>query len=88
MVQHWCLTPASPYLGSSYGHSFKKSLQQPLSSAEAFGQLNKLTQDIPYLAAIGTVSYTTRTEGNDKLIHIIAVSGSAVGERIFDIGGF
>lgn len=88
MVRHWCITPAGTYLGDPYGHEFKKDLQHALTPSEGQGQLSKLVQDVPYIAEVGNVELFTRIEGNDKLIHVIQISGQYGNLGSFDIGGF
>lgn len=87
MVQHWCSTPSGTYLGSPYGHKFKKDLHRPLEEVDAQARLSELVQDIPLVANIGNVMLSSKPDGNDRLIYTITIVGASFA-RSFDIGGF
>lgn len=80
MVRHWLNTPVNGYLGSGYGQDIKALLQNPLSSGEADGVLQKLRADVPVLAVLpdGAVNLYGVQSGIDRLDLVIEVAGQAV----------
>ncbi|MFM0608630.1 hypothetical protein PQR05_29290 [Paraburkholderia sediminicola] len=67
MVTHWLSTPVNGYLGSAYGQTVSKVLQQPQRSGLADAALNKLRADVPVIGALpaGAVNLLAQDEGPD-----------------------
>lgn len=80
MVSHWLGTPAGSYLGSSYGHNIKRTLQKPMSNTEADEVLAKMRADIPLLQLLpaGSVFLYTKPDGVDRTGLYIEVAGRSL----------
>lgn len=64
MVEHWLLTPAGHYLGSSYGNPIKDVLQLTLNDGMADSVLNKLREDIPIIRGMPSNQVNLYAENN------------------------
>lgn len=81
MVLHWLSTPAGSYLGSSYGHNLKNPLQRPTMDLRMEEVIEKMTQDIPILGALGAGAVNLYAYQGEKLTDIdlvVEVAGMSI----------